>query len=126
MSAGLEVSLSINGEPTVGEEIALCVTVTNYSSGSRVLMEHLSAQVKGYNSSPQESFWKTHKEVHIKPGQGEEPCIFMMHNKVQCLALLYMINTVFHFQYNLFSWLGDRQLYYCLTHKTSTEPYNEH
>ncbi|TMS16925.1 Protein-glutamine gamma-glutamyltransferase 5 [Larimichthys crocea] len=70
MSAGLEVSLSINGEPTVGEEIALCVTVTNYSSGSRVLMEHLSAQVKGYNSSPQESFWKTHKEVHIKPGQA--------------------------------------------------------
>ncbi|KAG8002897.1 Protein-glutamine gamma-glutamyltransferase 2 [Nibea albiflora] len=70
MSAGLEVSLSINGEPTVGEEIALCVTVTNNSSGSRVLMEHLSAQVKEFNSSPQESFWTSHKEVHVNPGQA--------------------------------------------------------
>uniref|UniRef100_A0A4W6CMY1 protein-glutamine gamma-glutamyltransferase n=1 Tax=Lates calcarifer TaxID=8187 RepID=A0A4W6CMY1_LATCA len=67
MSPGLEVSLSINGVPTVGESISMSVTVTNQSSNPRVLMEYLNAQLKEYNSDPQKSFWKTHREVHIQP-----------------------------------------------------------
>ncbi|GLD72752.1 protein-glutamine gamma-glutamyltransferase 2-like protein, partial [Lates japonicus] len=67
MSPGLEVSLSINGVPTVGESIPMSVTVTNQSSNPRVLMEYLNAQLKEYNSGPQKSFWKTHREVHIQP-----------------------------------------------------------
>ncbi|CAN9515839.1 unnamed protein product [Ophioblennius macclurei] len=68
-SPGLEVSLSLDGAPLLGESIRICVTVTNYRSCSRVLMEHVSAQVKEYNRSPQESFWATHKELHIPPSQ---------------------------------------------------------
>uniref|UniRef100_A0A8D3A0H6 Transglutaminase-like domain-containing protein n=1 Tax=Scophthalmus maximus TaxID=52904 RepID=A0A8D3A0H6_SCOMX len=62
---GLEVSLNINGKPSVGESVGVCVTVTNRSSRPRVLEEHVNAQVKDYNSSPQESFWTLHQEVHI-------------------------------------------------------------
>ncbi|XP_047187050.1 protein-glutamine gamma-glutamyltransferase 2-like isoform X2 [Scophthalmus maximus] len=64
---GLEVSLNINGKPSVGESVGVCVTVTNRSSRPRVLEEHVNAQVKDYNSSPQESFWTLHQEVHIQP-----------------------------------------------------------
>ncbi|XP_071331573.1 protein-glutamine gamma-glutamyltransferase E-like isoform X2 [Trachinotus anak] len=63
----LEVSLKIDGMPSVGESIPMCVTVTNQSSNPRVLMENLNAQIKEYNRNPQESFWKMQKEVHIKP-----------------------------------------------------------
>lgn len=69
VSPTLKVSLNMDGVPSVGESIAMCVTVTNQSSSPRVLMEHLNAQVKEYNSNPQESFWKTHKEVRIQPGE---------------------------------------------------------
>uniref|UniRef100_UPI0037E761C7 protein-glutamine gamma-glutamyltransferase 5-like isoform X2 n=1 Tax=Semicossyphus pulcher TaxID=241346 RepID=UPI0037E761C7 len=65
----LEVSIEIEGTPTVGESIKLCVTVTDYSNRTRVLEEYLSAQLKEFNSSPQESFWKEHKSVHIKAGE---------------------------------------------------------
>ncbi|XP_073326324.1 protein-glutamine gamma-glutamyltransferase 5-like [Pagrus major] len=67
-SSDLEVSLNIDGEPTVGENIAICVTVTNWSSSPRVLMEHLDAQLRELNSNVQNSFWKEHKQVHIQPG----------------------------------------------------------
>lgn len=71
---GLEVSLNINGKPSVGESVGVCVTVTNRSSRPRVLEEHVNAQVKDYNSSPQESFWTLHQEVHIQPHGGKESC----------------------------------------------------
>ncbi|XP_034447635.1 protein-glutamine gamma-glutamyltransferase 5-like [Hippoglossus hippoglossus] len=64
-SSGLEVSLNIIGKPSVGESIRMSVKVTNSLSEPRVLVEHVDAQIKKYNSSPQESFWKMHKEVHI-------------------------------------------------------------
>uniref|UniRef100_A0A3B4UN21 Protein-glutamine gamma-glutamyltransferase 2-like n=1 Tax=Seriola dumerili TaxID=41447 RepID=A0A3B4UN21_SERDU len=63
----LEVSLKIDGEPIMGESIRVCVTVTNQTSNPRVLMEYLNAQIKEYNSHAHESFWKTHKEVHLMP-----------------------------------------------------------
>ncbi|XP_008291944.1 protein-glutamine gamma-glutamyltransferase 5-like [Stegastes partitus] len=66
-SPSLEVSLEIDGVPSLGESIRMSVTITNQSSSRRILMEHVDAQLKEYNSSPQESFWKTHKEVHMQP-----------------------------------------------------------
>ncbi|KAI4824164.1 hypothetical protein KUCAC02_012701 [Chaenocephalus aceratus] len=69
MPPGLEVSLSLKRVPTVGESIVLCVTVRNNSSSSRVLMEHVNAQLKEYNRNAQESFWKSHKEECIKAGE---------------------------------------------------------
>ncbi|XP_060914093.1 protein-glutamine gamma-glutamyltransferase 5-like isoform X2 [Labrus mixtus] len=69
LSQGLEVSLNIDGVPSVGNSIVMCVTLTNQSSSPRVVMEHLNAQVKEFNGSPQESFWKTHKKIHIKAGE---------------------------------------------------------
>ncbi|KAI9531210.1 hypothetical protein NQZ68_000705 [Dissostichus eleginoides] len=65
----LEVSLSLKRVPTVGESIVMCVTVRNNSSSSRVLMEHVNAQLKEYNRNAQESFWKSHKEECIKAGE---------------------------------------------------------
>lgn len=53
----------------MGESIVMCVTVKNQSSSPRVLMEHLNAQLKEYNSNPQESFWRARNEVHIQPGE---------------------------------------------------------
>ncbi|XP_049438018.1 protein-glutamine gamma-glutamyltransferase 5-like isoform X3 [Epinephelus fuscoguttatus] len=76
-SPTLEVSLNMDGVPSVGESIAMRVTVTNLSSSPRILMEHLNAQVKEYNSNPQESFWKTHKEVRIQPGE-----VVMLHHTI--------------------------------------------
>lgn len=72
MSSGLEVSLNLDGVPSVGDSIMMCVTITNQLSSPRVLMEHLDAQLKKYNSSSQESFWRTHNEVHIQPGEGRD------------------------------------------------------
>ncbi|KAM6930115.1 protein-glutamine gamma-glutamyltransferase 5-like [Lycodopsis pacificus] len=69
MSPGLVVSLSIDGVPSVGESISMCVTVTNQSSSPRLLNEHLNAQLKEFNSNPEQSFWKSHKEVRIQPGE---------------------------------------------------------
>ncbi|KAG7239830.1 hypothetical protein INR49_030542 [Caranx melampygus] len=67
LPSDLEVSLKIEGTPTMGESIRMCVMVTNNTSNSRVLKEYLSAQVKEYNSHTKEAFWKTEKDVHIKP-----------------------------------------------------------
>uniref|UniRef100_A0A8C3G906 Transglutaminase-like domain-containing protein n=1 Tax=Cyclopterus lumpus TaxID=8103 RepID=A0A8C3G906_CYCLU len=69
---GTEVSLSIDGRPSVGENISVRVTVTNQSSRPRLLMEHLDAQLKDFSCNPERSFWKAHKEVRIQPGEGEE------------------------------------------------------
>ncbi|KAM8864048.1 protein-glutamine gamma-glutamyltransferase 5-like isoform 1-T1 [Spinachia spinachia] len=68
-SPGLEVSLSIGGGPSVGENISMRVTVTNRSTSPRLLMEHLSAQLKAFNSNPGRSFWKSHQEVRLQPGE---------------------------------------------------------
>lgn len=68
--AGLEVSLNLEGVPSVGDSIKICVVVTNRSRSPRVLVEHVNAQLKEYNKNPQESFWKTQKRVHIKPDEG--------------------------------------------------------
>lgn len=68
----MEVSLNLDGVPSVGDSIVMYVTVTNQSNTPRVLMEHLDAQLKKYDSNPQDSFWKTHKQVHIQPGEGRD------------------------------------------------------
>ncbi|KAM9351055.1 protein-glutamine gamma-glutamyltransferase 2-like [Symphorus nematophorus] len=68
-SPGLEVSLHVDGLPSVGNSIIMYVTVTNQSSSPRILMENVNAQLKEYNSNPQESFWKTHQEVHIQSNE---------------------------------------------------------
>ncbi|XP_054464590.1 protein-glutamine gamma-glutamyltransferase 5-like [Anoplopoma fimbria] len=68
-SPDLEVSLSIDGVPTVGKNISMCVTVKNQSGSPRFLMEHLNAQQKDFSSNPEQSFWETHKEVCIQPGE---------------------------------------------------------
>ncbi|XP_069550242.1 protein-glutamine gamma-glutamyltransferase 5-like [Brachyistius frenatus] len=67
VSPGLEMSLNIEGVLSLGESIRMFVTVINQCSSPRVLMEHINAQLKDYDSNPQESFWKIHKEVHIQP-----------------------------------------------------------
>ncbi|XP_061528444.1 protein-glutamine gamma-glutamyltransferase 5-like isoform X2 [Phycodurus eques] len=67
--SGSDVTLSIDGEPTLGKGIDLTVTVTNPSNSTRVLREHLNAQLKEFNSSPEKSFWKSHQEVSIQPFQ---------------------------------------------------------
>uniref|UniRef100_A0A8C4DK63 Transglutaminase-like domain-containing protein n=1 Tax=Dicentrarchus labrax TaxID=13489 RepID=A0A8C4DK63_DICLA len=69
MLPGLEVSLHTEKIPSVGDNIIMCVTVTNCSNTDRILMEHVNAQLKEYNCSPQESFWRTKKEVHIQQGK---------------------------------------------------------
>ncbi|TNN52564.1 Protein-glutamine gamma-glutamyltransferase 2 [Liparis tanakae] len=69
MPPGLEVSLSIDGRPSVGGSISVRVTVTNQSSRPRLLMEHLDAQLKDFNSNPERSFWKAQQEVYILPGE---------------------------------------------------------
>lgn len=74
MSNSLEVSLNIDGVPSVGDSIIMCVTVTNQSGSPRVLVEHIDAQVKEYNRNPRDSFWKRHNRVLIQPGEGEETC----------------------------------------------------
>uniref|UniRef100_A0A8C5EC85 protein-glutamine gamma-glutamyltransferase n=1 Tax=Gouania willdenowi TaxID=441366 RepID=A0A8C5EC85_GOUWI len=63
----LEVSLSIDRVPVLGESIRISVKVTNHSNRPRILRENISAQLKEFNRSPQESFWTVHREVHIKP-----------------------------------------------------------
>ncbi|XP_061624140.1 protein-glutamine gamma-glutamyltransferase E-like [Phyllopteryx taeniolatus] len=67
--SSLDVTLSVDGEPTLGKGIDLTVTVTNLSNSTRVLREHLNAQLKEFNSSPEKSFWKSHQEVPIQPFQ---------------------------------------------------------
>lgn len=70
MSSTLEVSLNIEQGSTVGDNIKMCVTVTNRLSSPRSLIEHMDAQLKVYNENPEPSFWKTQKEVHIQPSEG--------------------------------------------------------
>lgn len=132
MSPSLEVSLTIDGVPTVGDSITMCVMVTNQSSSPRVLMEHLNAQLKEYNSSPQGTFWKTRKKLYMQPGEGEKPCssfntkAFMIHRQceyAQSLALLLdylylyiLFNSVsFLVKFTLLPW---SQLYHCLINET--------
>ncbi|XP_047458190.1 protein-glutamine gamma-glutamyltransferase 5-like isoform X4 [Mugil cephalus] len=67
MSPSLEVTLTMDRVPSLGDSIHMCVTVTNRSNSPRVLMELVNAQLKEYNSTPQGSFWKVHKKVHIQP-----------------------------------------------------------
>ncbi|CAB1329861.1 unnamed protein product [Coregonus sp. 'balchen'] len=61
----LEVSLKIEKEPRLGENIYLCVTVTNRANVPKVLKEHLNAQTKEDNGSPRNSFWEAHKQFHM-------------------------------------------------------------
>ncbi|XP_011619994.2 protein-glutamine gamma-glutamyltransferase 5-like isoform X2 [Takifugu rubripes] len=69
MAPSLEVSLDLDKVPSLGDSITMCVTLTNQSGGPRILQEHVDAQLKEYNSNPQQSFWRAHKEVHVQPGQ---------------------------------------------------------
>lgn len=89
MSPNLEVSLNIDGMPSVGERIHMFVKVKNWSSRPRVLMEFVNAQMKEYNRGPKVSFWKTQREVHIAPGGGEVLCnSHTQHVYVQSLTML--------------------------------------
>nr|XP_061802171.1 protein-glutamine gamma-glutamyltransferase 5-like [Nerophis lumbriciformis] len=65
--SGLDVTLTVDGEPTVGKSIELTVKITNLSNSTRLLMEHLNAQLKEFNGSPAKSFWKSHQELSIQP-----------------------------------------------------------
>ncbi|XP_054602147.2 protein-glutamine gamma-glutamyltransferase 5 [Nothobranchius furzeri] len=65
----LEVSVVVEGSPLLGENINLCVTITNHSSRQRALLEHINAQLKAYNRNPHQSFWSTQKEVSVRPQQ---------------------------------------------------------
>ncbi|KAM9829210.1 protein-glutamine gamma-glutamyltransferase 5-like [Syngnathus typhle] len=66
-ASSLDVTLTIDGEPTIGKSINLTVTVTNPTNSARLLREHLSAQIKKFNSSPDKSFWTSHQDVCIQP-----------------------------------------------------------
>lgn len=72
MVPSLEVSLSLDKAPSLGHNIAVSVTVTNRSGSRMILEEHVDAQLKEYNGSPQQSFWRTRKEVRVQPGQGRK------------------------------------------------------
>uniref|UniRef100_A0A3P9LRN2 Transglutaminase-like domain-containing protein n=1 Tax=Oryzias latipes TaxID=8090 RepID=A0A3P9LRN2_ORYLA len=63
----LQVSLTIDEMPALGEDIRMTVTVSNRSGSPRALLEHISAQLKEYDSSPLKSFWVFHGEVLIPP-----------------------------------------------------------
>ncbi|XP_072306329.1 protein-glutamine gamma-glutamyltransferase 5-like [Eucyclogobius newberryi] len=65
----LEVSLDVEQTPSMGDSICLCVTISNHSSHARFLTKHLNAQLKHYNCCPRDSFWKTHRQLEILPGQ---------------------------------------------------------
>uniref|UniRef100_A0A3Q2QIM2 protein-glutamine gamma-glutamyltransferase n=1 Tax=Fundulus heteroclitus TaxID=8078 RepID=A0A3Q2QIM2_FUNHE len=68
-SPSLEVSLSTEGLPVLGQSICLCVKVTNRSNHQRVLKENINAQMKEYNNNPEMTFWTEHNEVHIQPNK---------------------------------------------------------
>ncbi|KAM3618093.1 uncharacterized protein V6R79_015328 [Siganus canaliculatus] len=69
ISPDLKVSLDINEAPAVGESIAMTVTITNESSSSKDLSEHINAQLKEFNSSAKESFWKSQQKLKIKSSE---------------------------------------------------------
>lgn len=94
-SSDLEVSLNVDGEPTMGENIAICVTVTNRSGGPRDLMVYLDAQLKEYNSSAQQSFWKEQKEVHIQPDDGEAVWKCTVSDTIAAWSYLVVFNFFF-------------------------------
>lgn len=71
-SPGLEVSLTLDGVPSLVDGIAVCVLVRNGSTSPRFLVEHLNAQLKKYNGVAQDCFWKTQQNVHIEAGGGED------------------------------------------------------
>ncbi|KAM4610653.1 protein-glutamine gamma-glutamyltransferase 2-like [Polymixia lowei] len=68
-TSGLKVSLKVQRVPSVGESICVSVTVTNRGSCHRVLLEHLNAQLKEFNSSAQTTFWETHQKLQIQAGE---------------------------------------------------------
>uniref|UniRef100_A0A8C8ES48 Transglutaminase-like domain-containing protein n=1 Tax=Oncorhynchus tshawytscha TaxID=74940 RepID=A0A8C8ES48_ONCTS len=61
----LEVSLKIDKVPTMGENI--CLFITNRAKVPKVLKEHVNAQTKEYNGSPQGTFWEADKQLHFIP-----------------------------------------------------------
>lgn len=67
----LQVSLTIDEMPALGEDIRMTVTVSNRSGSPRALLEHISAQLKEYDNSPLKSFWVFHGEVLIPPFEGD-------------------------------------------------------
>ncbi|XP_077431054.1 protein-glutamine gamma-glutamyltransferase 5-like isoform X2 [Vanacampus margaritifer] len=66
-ASSLDVTLTVAGEPIVGKSINLTVTVTNPTNSTRLLREHLNAQLKEFNCSPGKSFWEGHQDVCIQP-----------------------------------------------------------
>ncbi|XP_077371127.1 protein-glutamine gamma-glutamyltransferase 5-like isoform X2 [Festucalex cinctus] len=66
-ASSLDVTLTVAGEPTVGKSINLTVTHTNPTNSTRLLREHLNAQLKEFNSSPGKSLWESHQDVCIQP-----------------------------------------------------------
>ncbi|XP_075882707.1 protein-glutamine gamma-glutamyltransferase 5-like isoform X2 [Nelusetta ayraudi] len=68
-SGGLEVSLTLDGVPSMVDSIAMCVVVRNGSTSPRLLVQHLNAQLKKFNGVAQDCFWETQQEVQIMPGE---------------------------------------------------------
>lgn len=122
-SPSLEVSLNIDGVPSVGSSIRMYVTVKNQSSNPRVLMEHLNAQMKEYNSGPKESFWKIHKEVHIQPHEGKEACNSLNTKTFRFTSAMSMYSPWHCISFfALLTVLALSHVHYCLINQTSTEP----
>ncbi|XP_036389387.1 protein-glutamine gamma-glutamyltransferase 5-like [Megalops cyprinoides] len=63
----LDISLSIDKVPVVGEDISVSVTITNKSSVTRSLREHINAQAKDFNNIYLKTFWELRNHVQIVP-----------------------------------------------------------
>lgn len=72
VTAGLAVSLILDGVPSLVDGIGVCVVVRNESTSPRLLVEHVNAQLKKYNSAVEDCFWKMQQKVQIEAGEGRE------------------------------------------------------
>ncbi|KAG7471968.1 hypothetical protein MATL_G00103580 [Megalops atlanticus] len=63
----LDISLSIDKVPVVGEDISVSVTITNKSSVTRFLREHINAQAKDFNNIHLKTFWELRNHLQIVP-----------------------------------------------------------
>lgn len=66
----MEVFLSLDKAPVVGEPIRFTVKVINKQNVAKVMKVHLNAQAKEYNNSPSDTFWETHGAMQLAPMEG--------------------------------------------------------
>lgn len=68
----LGVSLKLSKVPVAGENISFSVTVTNKANFTRIVGEHVNAQVKEYNRSPVETIWEASQRLKLGPREGND------------------------------------------------------